>query len=1704
MIGFRKKILNALELEKRLLFDASLPAITGQVLWLDADDTSTVVDAEGDNAASGGAFSGSVQTWMDKSASGFNVTAAGATNRPTYTTNILNGNNVLTFDGGTDTLRNTAAVIGGDDYTMFVVFNRTTAAARDGIFEMGSGGSRNALFVNDASGSGKINFYHNGTFYNPSASYTTSAYTLTTATVNTNAYTLTQNGASVGTGTAGSNRVSTTGIYVGNDSSGGDELQGNIAEIIVYDRDLTADERHDVEAYLASKWGLTITNATPVVATNTGHTLDQGDTAILTSAMLAATDTDNTESTLTYTINNISDYGTLFRDADSDGVIDAGEDLALNETFTQGDINSGLIKYMHDGSGNLADSFGFTVTDQLATSGSATFALTMNSINSTPVLTAAGPFSINENIASGTSVTTMAASDADIGDTLTYTIQSGNTGGMFSINAATGEITLSGSPDFETLNIYSLVIRATDDGTGNFYDEETVTININNLNEGPLVGVNTGASVNEGSSVIITSAMLSGSDVDDAGAGLTYTASSLVNGVIEVNGVVQNTFTQADIDAGIVEFVHDGGESVVAGFDISLADGGEDGAAAVTDTFAITVTPVNDAPVIDGWSLVSSENFQSGATGWANNTTTTGVAMLTRYLGSFSNDGGVQSNSKTYNLSGAQDYTVIEFDFYRMDSWDNEQFRIWVNDTQIFGQAFGTGVTTIADGSSGIVSWTASELTQIAGNVAGANVTWTDQIFRFTLTIQNGAASTVKLGFGSTTNQAVSDESWGIDNVKVYEAGDGATPGPFTAAENTANGQVVAKITAGDVEGDAITYSITGGTGSAAFAINSATGIITVLDSSLLNYESTTSFTLQITATDSGSPNLSDVETITINLVDVPENTAPSITAAGPFSLAENAANNTVIGTLSATDAEGNAITWSITGGNTDNIFSINGSGQIRVNSNTNLNYEWDNQYVLTIQAQDNGFGALSGTRNITINITNINEAPTFDTATALLAADPYLRYNAVTGNFYKLVSTAANYATATTNAAAQTLHGIGGHIATVTSSAENTYVRGLSSVQMWLGGSDTTTEGTWRWAGNGSEGGVTFWQGAGSGAGGSVQNSLFANWNGATQPDNSGGGVGEDFMVMLTGAGLWNDVVGTGTNAYIIEWEGSAVLAAAAALQNGAYTIAENSGAGTSVGFLEAFDIDSGDTKTFSATGGTGASLFNVNASTGEITVATGAALNFEGVNSYTLDVRVQDTAGLFGIKTITINLSDVNETPVLTAVGPLGFDENVAGGTSVTTMAGSDVDGGQTLAYSIQSGNTGSMFAIDANTGEITFSGSPNYESVSTYNLVVRVTDNGAGSLYAEQTVTININDINETPLLGAAGPVNFFENTTIGTSLLTVSGSDVDSGQALSYSIQSGNTGNVFAIDAATGEITLAGAVDFETLALYNLVIRVTDDGTGSLFAEQTVTFNIDDLNDAPSDIALSNNIVQENSASNTVIGLLSATDQETGQPHTFTLVNEITGRFTIVGNQLLVAGGIDYEQGATVDLTIRADDGFGGTFDKIFTILVGNVNEYTAAYIAPDARTVTGFNGEVIEEDNRRIFEAEGGNFMRGVILGGDAAQSEGFYGESLVQIIRENVTMLMPSSSFELPLEVSALLQNQEDMAPKEAAEIIIQDQPVRYTNIREALAALEAFQTQEHDQQGQRQDHAHILNGQFEDVLSYHQKRQERLREALS
>ena len=99
-------------------------------------------------------------------------------------------------------------------------------------------------------------------------------------------------------------------------------------------------------------------------------------------------------------------------------------------------------------------------------------------------------------------------------------------------------------------------------------------------------------------------------------------------------------------------------------------------------------------------------------------------------------------------------------------------------------------------------------------------------------------------------------------------------------------------------------------------------------------------------------------------------NEAP-VAVGATLSIAEN--STSAIGTVAASDPDGDTLTYSISDGDPSDKFSINASTGQLVATGSGLNYEDDTQHVLTITVSDS---VLTGTATITVNVTNVNEAP--------------------------------------------------------------------------------------------------------------------------------------------------------------------------------------------------------------------------------------------------------------------------------------------------------------------------------------------------------------------------------------------------------------------------------------------------------------------------------------------------------------------------------------------------------------------------------------------------------------------------------------------------------------------------------------------------------------------------------------------------------
>ncbi len=122
------------------------------------------------------------------------------------------------------------------------------------------------------------------------------------------------------------------------------------------------------------------------------------------------------------------------------------------------------------------------------------------------------------------------------------------------------------------------------------------TAAVTNVNDVPVLGNNT-ITILEGGTIVLSSANLSATDIDNTPSGLTFTVSSITAGHFALASVPQSaitSFTQAQVTAGQVLFMHDGSETAPT-YSVSVSDGTASTSPAAA---AMTFTNVNDAPLI--------------------------------------------------------------------------------------------------------------------------------------------------------------------------------------------------------------------------------------------------------------------------------------------------------------------------------------------------------------------------------------------------------------------------------------------------------------------------------------------------------------------------------------------------------------------------------------------------------------------------------------------------------------------------------------------------------------------------------------------------------------------------------------------------------------------------------------------------------------------------------------------------------------------------------------------------------------------------------------------------------------------------------------------------------------------------------------------------------------------------------------------------
>ncbi len=254
------------------------------------------------------------------------------------------------------------------------------------------------------------------------------------------------------------------------------------------------------------------------------------------------------------------------------------------------------------------------------------------------------------------------------------------------------------------------------------------------------------------------------------------------------------------------------------------------------------------------------------------------------------------------------------------------------------------------------------------------------------------------------------------------------------------------------------------------------------------------------------------------------------------------------------------------------------------------------------------------------------------------------------------------------------------------------------------------------------------------------------------------------------------------------------------------------------------------------------------------------------------------------------TINDVDENSPSFTNLTSVFNFDENLAATNPAFTAVATDIDG-QSVSYSldtITSNTQGASFTIDSQTGVVKFKTSPNFETRANYDVIVQAK---SGNLSSTHIYTVSINNIDEfnpsftSPSMISAVNENIASSLVIYTAVAT----DADL-TSMTYSLTpSLSDNNLFTINNA-GLLRFISSPDFESgKTQYSVTITA---GSNNKFTQQLLIFSLTNLDDnAPSftngiNSSITIASIAENSSATNLVFDINATDAD-GTAIVFTL-------------------------------------------------------------------------------------------------------------------------------------------------------------------------------------------------------------------------
>ncbi|MCP1601765.1 hypothetical protein J2S82_003722 [Aeromonas caviae] len=1167
-------------------------------------------------------------------------------------------------------------------------------------------------------------------------------------------------------------------------------------------------------------------NASEQVVTLGINNLDDTAPTITSAATATAISENSGAGQVVYTVTS-TDSGDVSTGSTSYS-LKAGADAALFSI----NATTGAVTLTGNPDYETKGSYSFTVvaTDAAGNASEQVVTLGINNLDDTaPTITsAATATAISENSGAGQVVYTVTSTDS--GDVVTgstsYSLKAGADAAQFSINAATGAVTLIDNPDYETKASYSFTVVATD-AAGNA-SEQVVTLGINNLDEvAPTITSGTTASAideNRGSGQVVYT--VTSTDSGDVSTGST--SYSLKAGADAALFSI-NAATGAVTLTGNPDYETKASYS----FTVVATDAAGNASEQVVTLGINNLDEV--APTITSGTTASAINENSGAGQVVYTVTSTDSGDIATGSTSYSLKAGadaalfsIDASTGAVTLTGNPDYETkasYSFTVVATDAAGNaseQVITLGVNNLDEVAPTITSGTTASAIGENSgagqvVYTVTSTDSGDIATGITSYSLKAGADAALFSINAATGAVTLTgnsdyetKASYSFTVvatdaagNASEQVVTLGVNNLD--EVAPTITSGTTASAidENSGAGQVVYTVTStdsGDISTGSTSYSLKAGADAALFSINAATGAVTLTGNP--DYETKGSYSFTVVATDAAGNASEQVITLGVNNLD---EVAPTITS-GTTAIAidENSGAGQVVYTVASTDS-GDIVTgstsYSLKAGVDAALFSIDAAtGAVTLTGNPD--YETKGSYSFTVVATDAAGNASE--QVITLGINNLDEvAPAITSGTTASAIDE----NSGAGQVVYTV-TSTDSGDVSTGSTSYSLK--------AGADAAQFSINAATGAVTLIGNPDYETKASYSFtvvatdaAGNASEQTVTLAINDVVDETAPTVSSIAIS--GASGAQNSTLNAGDVVSVTVTmDEATVVDTTG-GTPRVALNVGGSTVYAD--------YV----SGSGTA-SLLFQYTILAGQTDA----NGISLEADALQANGGTLRDAAGNAANLaHGV--------VADNAGY---------LVDTTAPSFTSGASATAIDENSGTAQIVYTAASTDAG---TVTYSLKAGADAALFSINASTGAVTLTGNPDYETKASYSFTVVATD-AAGNA-SEQVVSLGINNLDDTAptITSAATATAISENSGAGQVVYTVTSTDTDDivTGSTSYSLKAGADAALFSINAATGAVTLIDNPDYETKASYSFTVVATDAAGNA--SEQTVTLAINDLVD-----------------------------------------------------------------------------------------------------------------------------------------------------------------------------------------------------------------------------------------------------------------